>query len=59
LPKQQNSNQITVDVTSMHAKASFIGTVLNNVSRFLKRIASSAEQWTSRAYGSTRLAESN
>jgi hypothetical protein len=30
----------------MHAKASLIGTVLSNVSSFLKRISSDAEQWT-------------
>jgi hypothetical protein len=44
--RTKHANQITVDVTSMHAKASLIGTVLNNVSSFLKRISSSAEQWT-------------
>jgi hypothetical protein len=44
--RTKHANQITVDVTSMHAKASLIGTVLTNVSGFLKRISSSAEQWT-------------
>ena len=44
--RTKHANQITVDVTSMHAKASLIGTVLSNVSSFLKRISSSAEQWT-------------
>ena len=44
--RTKHANQITVDVTSMHAKASLIGTVLTNVSSFLKRISSSAEQWT-------------
>jgi hypothetical protein len=36
--RTKHANQITVDVTSMHAKASLIGTVLSNVSSFLKRI---------------------
>jgi Transposase DDE domain group 1 len=44
--RTKHANQITVDVTSMHAKASLIGTVLSNVSSFLKRISSNAEQWT-------------
>jgi hypothetical protein len=44
--RTKHANQITVDVTSMHAKASLIGKVLSNVSSFLKRISSSAEQWT-------------
>src|SRR5665213_2848260 len=44
--RTKHANQITVNVTSMHAKASLIGTVLTNVSGFLKRISSSAEQWT-------------
>ena len=44
--RTKHANQITVDVTSMHAKASLIGTVLTNVSSFLKRISSGAEQWT-------------
>ena len=44
--RTKHANQITVDVTSMHAKALLIGTVLNNVSSFLKRISSAAEQWT-------------
>ena len=44
--RTKHANQITVDVTSMHAKASLIGTVLSNVSGFLKRISSNAEQWT-------------
>jgi hypothetical protein len=44
--RTKHANQITVDVTSMHAKASLIGTVLSNVSSFLKRISSGAEQWT-------------
>ena len=44
--RTKHANQITVDVTSMHAKASLIRTVLTNVSTFLKRISSSAEQWT-------------
>jgi hypothetical protein len=44
--RTKHANQITVDVTSMHAKASLIGTVLSNVSTFLKRISSGAEQWT-------------
>jgi hypothetical protein len=43
--RTKHANQITVDVTSMHAKASLIGTVLTKVSSFLKRITSSAEQW--------------
>ena len=44
--RTKHANQITVDITSMHAKASLIGTVLSNVSSFLKRISSGAEQWT-------------
>ena len=39
--RTKHANQITVD-----AKASLIGTILNNVSIFLKRLSSSAEQWT-------------
>jgi hypothetical protein len=41
-----HANQITVDITSTHAKAALIGVVLINVSAFLKRIASNAEQYT-------------
>jgi hypothetical protein len=44
--RTKHANQITLDVTSMHAKASLIGTVLSNVSSFLKRLSSSAEQST-------------
>ena len=43
--RTQHANQVTVDVTSMHAKASLIGTILSNVSSFLKTISSGAEQW--------------
>ena len=34
--RTKHANQITVDITSMHAMALLIGTVLNTVSSFLK-----------------------
>ena len=39
-----HANQTTVEITSMHAKASVIGEALSNVSAFLKRFSRSAEQ---------------
>jgi len=41
-----HANQTTVDITSTHAKASVIAVVLLNVSAFLKRLTSNAEQYT-------------
>lgn len=42
--RTRHSNQTTVEVTSTHAKASMIAGVLSQVSGFLKRIKTSAEQ---------------
>jgi hypothetical protein len=40
-----HANQTTVEITSTHAKASIIGEALINVSAFLKKIVTNAEQW--------------
>ena len=34
--RTKHANQITVAITSIHAKALLIGTALNNISSFLK-----------------------
>ena len=44
----RHGNQTTVEITSMHAKASQIAEILTKVSSFLKRIRTSAEQLTQR-----------
>ena len=44
--RTRHSNQTTVEVTSMHAKAPLIAAALTKVSAFLKRIKTTAEQWT-------------
>jgi hypothetical protein len=40
-----HANQTTLEITSTHAKAPVIGAALSNVSAFLKRISSNAEQF--------------
>ena len=40
-----HANQTTVEITSTHAKAAIIGEALINVSRFLKHISNTAEQF--------------
>lgn len=42
----RHGNQTTVEITSTHAKASQIAEILTKVSRFLKRIKTTAEQLT-------------
>ena len=42
----RHGNQTTVEITSTHAKASQIAEILTNVSGFLKRIKTTAEQLT-------------
>ena len=44
----RHGNQTTVEITSTHAKASQITEILTKVSRFLKRIKTTAEQLTQR-----------
>lgn len=46
--KTRHGNQTTVEITSTHAKASQIAAILTTVSRFLKRIKTTAEQLTQR-----------
>ena len=44
----RHGNQTTVEITSMHAKASQIAEILTKVSAFLKSVKTSAEQLTQR-----------
>src|SRR5207244_7175869 len=44
--RTRHSNQTTVEITSMHAKAGWIEETLTKVSGFLKRIKATAEQLT-------------
>jgi hypothetical protein len=44
--RTRHGNQTTVEITSTHAKASQIAEILTKVSRFLKRIKTTAEQLT-------------
>jgi len=44
--RTRHSNQTTVEVTSTHSKAGLIAEALTRVSRFLKRIKTTAEQLT-------------
>ena len=47
--RTRHSNQTTVEVTSLHAKAGQIAAALRKVSEFLKRIKATAEQLTQTA----------
>ena len=44
--RTRHANQTTVEITNTHAKAPFIAAALTRVSLFLKRLRSSAEQFT-------------